>query len=48
VPAAAAAVQLALDDRSATVQLGSTTAMAAITAELAAPYNDRAREGSIK
>lgn len=42
------AVQFALDDRSATVQLGTTTAMAAITAELTTPYNDRAREGSVK
>jgi hypothetical protein len=40
--------QYALDDRSATVQLGTTTAMAAITADLTTPYNDRAREGSIK
>lgn len=41
-------LQFALDDRSATVQLGTTTAMAAITAELTTPYNDRAREGSVK
>jgi hypothetical protein len=40
--------QYALDDRSATIQLGTTTAMAAITADLTTPYNDRAREGSIK
>jgi exosome complex RNA-binding protein Rrp42 (RNase PH superfamily) len=41
-------IQFALDDRSATVQLGTTTAMAAITAELTSPFNDRAREGSVK
>lgn len=41
-------LQFALDDRSATVQLGTTTAMAAITAELTTPYNDRSREGSVK
>ena len=41
-------LQFALDDRSATVQLGTTTAMAAISAELTSPYNDRAREGSVK
>jgi len=42
------ALQFALDDRSATVQLGTTTVMAAITAELTAPFNERAREGTIK
>jgi hypothetical protein len=41
-------VQFALDDRSATVQLGGTTAMAAITAELAAPYQGSQREGSVR
>eukprot|EP00878_Enallax_costatus_P031999 GHUV01035084.1.p1 GENE.GHUV01035084.1~~GHUV01035084.1.p1 ORF type:complete len:204 (+),score=29.86 GHUV01035084.1:597-1208(+) len=41
-------VQFALDDRSATVQLGSTTALAAITAELTAPFQDRAREGAVR
>ncbi|KAF8067289.1 RRP45A [Scenedesmus sp. PABB004] len=41
-------VTFALDDHSATVALGATTAMAAIAAELTAPYQDRSREGSVR
>eukprot|EP00775_Hariotina_reticulata_P011359 gene11359-11508_t len=40
--------KFALDDGSATVQLGSSCAMAAITAELTTPYQDRAREGAVR
>jgi exosome complex RNA-binding protein Rrp42 (RNase PH superfamily) len=42
------ATQFALDDHSATVQLGGTTALAAISAELTAPYQDRGREGAVR
>lgn len=34
-------LQFALDDRSATIQLGDTRVMTVITAELAEPFPDR-------
>lgn len=40
--------QFSLDDRQATVQLGTTRVVTAIAAELTAPYPDRPSEGSYR
>ncbi len=40
--------QFALDDSSATVQLGSTRVTAVISAELEAPYNNAPTEGTLR